>query len=244
MGTRDDELRASNTSLLVSLDTVRGVSFSSSLSIGRHEENQLELDNPMVSSRHAVIEWDGGRWRLKDLGSSNGTTVNEKRVRGRKLLKEGDILRFAGVSRWKLEVLVPPERATGTGVTKLSSDRPGERDFRLVLTPVRPGEGRVRVVLPNGEWEVTTGQRFLLLYVLAGSPGTWIDDEDIKIRLWGKGGARGVDPSALHKLIYDTRQMFIAHETDGWFIQKAGGRTRIEIDADRVDITPLKPTAS
>ena len=244
MSTRDDELRASNTSLLVSLDTVRGVSFSSSLSIGRHEENQLVLDNPTVSSRHAVIEWDGKHWRIKDLGSSNGTSVNEKRVRGRKTLKEDDILRFAGVSRWKLEVLVPPDSATGTGVTKLSSDRPGERDFHLVLTPVRPGEGTIRVVLAQREWEVTTGQRFLLLYLLAESPGAWLDDEDIKIRLWGKGGARGVDPSALHKLIYDTRQMFITNNTDGWFIQKAGGRTRIELDAARVAIRAPEPNTT
>jgi len=124
------------------------------------------------------------------------------------------------------------------------SNRPGERDFHLVLTPVRPGEGTIRVELPDRGWTVTTGQRYLLLYLLASSPGTWLEDEDLKIRLWGKPGARGVDPSALHKLIYDTRRLFLANETDGWVIQKSGGRTRIEIDADRVTIETVEPPKS
>jgi len=236
MTPRDDELRASNTSLLVALDSIRGISFSTALTIGRHEENQLVLDNPLISSRHAIVEWDGRRWWIKDLGSSNGTTVNEKRVRGRKALKEGDVLRFAGVSRWTLDVLVPPDGEQGTEVTKLSNDRPGEKDFHLYLTPVRPGEGTIRVVLPRGEWTVTTGQRYLLLYLLAGSPGAWIEDEVLKVKLWGRPGAAGVDPSALHKLIFDTRKLFLAHETDGWVIQKSGGRTRRDLDPARVHV--------
>ena len=34
----------------------------------------------MVSRRHAVVSFRNGRYYLKDLGSSNGTLVNEERV--------------------------------------------------------------------------------------------------------------------------------------------------------------------
>ena len=34
----------------------------------------------MVSRRHAVVSFRNGRYYLKDLGSSNGTLVNNERV--------------------------------------------------------------------------------------------------------------------------------------------------------------------
>ena len=229
-----ERLKQTGQSFLVALDSVTGKTFSTSLRIGRHSDNDLVIDHPMISSWHAAIEWDGERWRIKDLGSSNGTSVNEKRVKGRRVLKEGDVIRFAGVSRWRAEVLVPPDGGSGTGVTQPAQDRPGEKVGELHLTRVRPGEGTVRVVHASGEWSVTTGQRFLLLYVLANAAGDWIHDEDLKVLLWGKQCAATVDPSALHKLIYDTRRMFALQYTDGWCIEKAGGRTRLNLPRERV----------
>ena len=229
-----EALRSQQQSFLVALDGVKGKAFSTSLRIGRHPDNDLVIEHPMISSWHAAIEWDGERWRIKDLGSSNGTSVNEKRVQGRRVLKEGDVIRFAGVSRWRAEVLVSPEGCTGTGITQPAQDRPGEKVAELHLTRVQPGEGTLRVVHAAGEWSVTTGQRFLLLYVLANAAGDWIHDEDLKVLLWGKQGAKTVDPSALHKLIYDTRRMFALNYTDGWCVEKSGGRTRLDLPRERV----------
>ena len=41
---------------------------------------QVLIPDTMVSRRHAVISFRNGRYYLKDLGSSNGTMVNEVRV--------------------------------------------------------------------------------------------------------------------------------------------------------------------
>ncbi len=231
-----DQLRQAGMSFLVALDRVKGVTFATSLSIGRHPDNDLVIDHPMVSSWHGAIEWDGERWRLKDLGSSNGTSVNDRRLQGRRAINEGDVLRFAGVSRWRVEVLVPPPADVGTGITQRAEDRPGEKDIHLHLSLTTSGEGIIRVQQPGGEWSLETGQRFLLLYVLARQSGVWIDDEELKVQLWGRSGAKGVDRSALHKLIYDTRQLFLGHGVDGWFIEKAGGRTRIALPRGRVHV--------
>jgi ABC-type multidrug transport system ATPase subunit/pSer/pThr/pTyr-binding forkhead associated (FHA) protein len=60
------------------------------LTIGRDPENDVVIDAPMVSRRHARLVVDGGRSRIEDLGSSNGTYVNGVRVRGTSAVRPGD----------------------------------------------------------------------------------------------------------------------------------------------------------
>ncbi len=50
------------------------------LSIGRDDENDLVLDHPTVSRRHARITGREGRWYVADIGSFNGTFINGDRV--------------------------------------------------------------------------------------------------------------------------------------------------------------------
>ena len=50
------------------------------LTIGRSSACELVLADDTVSRRHAELFLDGGRWILRDLGSSNGTWVNGRRV--------------------------------------------------------------------------------------------------------------------------------------------------------------------
>lgn len=51
-----------------------------SLTIGRNPENQLVIDDPTVSSQHAVIERIGDGYQIRDLNSTNGVFVNGKRL--------------------------------------------------------------------------------------------------------------------------------------------------------------------
>ncbi len=48
------------------------------LAVGRGEDNDIILDYPQVSREHASVENEGGRWILTDLGSANGTFVNDR----------------------------------------------------------------------------------------------------------------------------------------------------------------------
>lgn len=50
------------------------------LTIGRGADNHLVVDDPTVSSRHAVIEATDAGYRIRDLDSTNGVWVNEKRL--------------------------------------------------------------------------------------------------------------------------------------------------------------------
>lgn len=59
--------------------------------IGRLPDNHIVIENPAVSSHHACVFRDGDRFVVEDLGSTNGTFVNDRRVT-RHELKTGDRL--------------------------------------------------------------------------------------------------------------------------------------------------------
>ncbi len=61
------------------------------VSIGRDPSNDLVLPDAMVSRRHAVIEYRGNQYFLRDCNSSNGSVVNGDRVSERSL-RDGDLV--------------------------------------------------------------------------------------------------------------------------------------------------------
>ncbi len=64
------------------------------LRIGRDPANGLRLNHDTVSRVHAELRHQGGVWTLRDLGSTNGTTVNGRRVVGAVVVREGDQVAF------------------------------------------------------------------------------------------------------------------------------------------------------
>jgi pSer/pThr/pTyr-binding forkhead associated (FHA) protein len=85
---------------LLSLEDERPKSFplTSSNLLGRSADNAICLDDPLVSAHHARISFAGGQWLVEDLGSRNGTLVNDLRVESPIALAPGDILRIGGLS--------------------------------------------------------------------------------------------------------------------------------------------------
>jgi hypothetical protein len=65
------------------------------LRIGRSIPCQLVLADDTVSRRHAELRVEDGRWLLRDLGSSNGTWVNGRRVVEAEV-RPGDLLHLGG----------------------------------------------------------------------------------------------------------------------------------------------------
>ena len=69
------------------------LSDATKVTIGRGPENAIPLLDDQASRKHAVIEPDGrGGYRVRDLGSRNGTRLNEIRVE-ESPLKSGDVVR-------------------------------------------------------------------------------------------------------------------------------------------------------
>lgn len=65
--------------------------FKDRLTIGRTNQNDIQLDAPYISRRHAVVATEGDATRLIDWGSKNGVYVNSRRVTEH-FLKNGDIV--------------------------------------------------------------------------------------------------------------------------------------------------------
>jgi hypothetical protein len=62
--------------------------------LGRGDQAEIRLEDPFASSRHARIVRQGGVMVLEDLGSTNGTYLNEEVLGGPAPLHPGDRVRI------------------------------------------------------------------------------------------------------------------------------------------------------
>lgn len=67
------------------------------LRVGRESINDIVLDDVGVSRTHARIERRADGWVLMDVGSTNGTLLNNQKLSVIRSLKNGDQLRFGSV---------------------------------------------------------------------------------------------------------------------------------------------------
>jgi predicted component of type VI protein secretion system len=62
------------------------------LTIGRESSNALAINDAEISRKHSRLTFQGGKYVLEDLGSTNGTFVNGQRLAGPVVLKPGDVV--------------------------------------------------------------------------------------------------------------------------------------------------------
>lgn len=82
-----------------------------SLKLGRSPNCEIQVNGTGVSREHAELRLDRDGWSVRDLGSSNGTYVNDERVDGARL-EHGDVVRLGPVSTLELllETAAPEAR--------------------------------------------------------------------------------------------------------------------------------------
>ncbi len=71
----------------------------SDLSIGRDSDNQIILKDMSSSSQHAMVGIDGDRVWIEDLGSTNGTHVNDSMIH-KKYLEDKDLITIGYTKIW------------------------------------------------------------------------------------------------------------------------------------------------
>ena len=62
--------------------------------LGRGDQAEIRLEDPFASSRHARLVRQGGIVVIEDLGSTNGTYLNEELLSGPQPLHQGDRVRI------------------------------------------------------------------------------------------------------------------------------------------------------
>src|SRR5690349_5073930 len=82
------------------------------VTVGRGLDCQVRTDDGMVSRRHAQVRMEGGRFVIEDLGSANGTLINNNRIQ-KQQLTHNDVVQCGSI--WIRYVedgpLVPPHQA-------------------------------------------------------------------------------------------------------------------------------------
>lgn len=64
------------------------------LNIGSAAENDLQLDDPFLSRRHAVVKRAGRELLIEDVGSGSGVVVNDDLAIEPTVLRDGDRVRL------------------------------------------------------------------------------------------------------------------------------------------------------
>jgi hypothetical protein len=149
--------------------------FRGRLLVGRSSSSGLRLEGSGVSNEHAAIQWSGVDWMIRDLGSRNGTRVNDKLLlRASFRLTPGDQIVFGDPrEQWTWADGEPPVLAA---VRADGVELPGSDGMLLIpseqnpLAAVLVREGRWQLELAGGTREVRSqelvevaGERFCLL---------------------------------------------------------------------------------
>ncbi len=132
---------------------------------GRDPGSDIYLQDPRVSSRHALFQWTGsaGSWNLVDLRSKNGTFVNGSRITDVPL-QDADWMSFGGL-------LAFFERLSAAQVAEQDGERAARLEAvaaaRLALVPNVDPRATLRSLLASAR-EQLGAERGLLLLLDAG----------------------------------------------------------------------------
>src|SRR5436309_10384687 len=100
----EERARARVETALLLLDGKRLVVGPAGVTLGRSRQSDVVLNDPNVSRQHAEVRPRGGSWVLTDLGSTNGSRINGRRVEGSEVIRAGDEIELGATSlRFELE---------------------------------------------------------------------------------------------------------------------------------------------
>ncbi|OGR50017.1 MAG: hypothetical protein A2X40_09425 [Elusimicrobia bacterium GWC2_65_9] len=103
-----------------------------SLSVGRKSDNDIVIDNPAISGHHCRIVRQGGTSFVEDLESTNGTFVNERRIK-QSGLHHNDVIGLAKHALVFIEDAPPPEDAPAPAAGPAG-------DATMVISPQKQAE--------------------------------------------------------------------------------------------------------
>jgi pSer/pThr/pTyr-binding forkhead associated (FHA) protein len=165
------------------------------LTLGRDSANDIIIDHPLASRRHARLEHDESGYFVRDLESTNGTYVNGDRIEGAHMLRNQDKVWVADT-----EIVFNDPEATVKGplpLEILKRVRAAEETLRL--------DSRAKEVYLAGKTldPPLTVKEFQLLELLYTHKGQVISKDEIARSVWDY---EVYDYNAIDALVYRLRQ--------------------------------------
>ena len=108
------------------------------MTIGRSSVNEIVLNDPEISRRHAQLSRQGNVYTIQDLGSTNGTFVNGQRCTGTVSLKDGDLIEFGDTIRTRFlrrTTQLDPVYDPGFGIPVEEPPTPANIEEQNVVVP-------------------------------------------------------------------------------------------------------------
>ena len=117
--------------------------------VGRGEDCHLRPNSDLVSRHHCVFQVDDYSLRIKDLGSTNGTFVNDVLIKGQVELNSGDLVKIG-----KLKFLVAIETLEDNQAPESSGSQ--ELPISEIVEPSASAGSETIVALPTEQHNETT----------------------------------------------------------------------------------------
>jgi adenylate cyclase len=154
--------------ILTTAEGTQSVELRAVNSLGRHPNNTIQLLDKIVSKEHCIIEQRGDHFVLRDLGSLNGTFVNNERVRGESGLKHGDEIAL-GATRGRFEEGPGMPASSGQGMNR-GAQASYPQSHGQQSWPQQPPPGSVAPHSPAGPGQSPLAASGQIPFVRPGQP--------------------------------------------------------------------------
>jgi pSer/pThr/pTyr-binding forkhead associated (FHA) protein len=196
------------------------------LVIGRGEDADIRVDNPLVSRRHALLAFRDSEWRLSDLDSVNGVYVNGE-LAEEHILKVGDRIELGP----HVIVFAGSGESAWDGVDTWSERR-------------RDGDGtsdEATAMLPRGVIESIhrrVGQRMLAHLVVEGGGGRFEVPLDVDSLVLGFSD--DCDVRLPGKALFGKRALELVRKRNSWAVIALSSILGVRVGGRKISSQPLE----
>ena len=170
---------------------------------GRNVDCYIVLPERQVSRQHAEIFLDQGLYYLRDLGSKNGTYVNEQLITAAVRLQDGDSVQIALCARF---------RFVGADATLPLESLQPTKNMRLDELSRRVWLGSQEISPP------LSPAQYRLLELLYEPPGQVRSRDEIIDAVWSRKEREGVSEQAIDALVRRLRERLTEIDPGGLYV--------------------------
>lgn len=141
------------------------------MTLGRRPYNDIVVDNLAVSGEHAALQVIGHEYFIEDLNSTNGTFINEQKIK-RQILKNGDTIE---IGKYAIKYVQDGENPLSTALSEAdmaiqAANNGSEVEKRQLFENTKFAEAYVAIKILSG---ASTGKELPLVKVVTtiGKPG-------------------------------------------------------------------------
>ena len=141
------------------------------MTLGRRPYNDIVVDNLAVSGEHAALQVIGHEYFIEDLNSTNGTFINEQKIK-RQILKNGDTIE---IGKYAIKYVQDGENPLSTAMSEAdvaieTAKHAPKVEKRQLFENTKFAEAYVAIKILSG---ASTGKELPLVKVVTtiGKPG-------------------------------------------------------------------------